>query len=70
MQSHGWRCAGEAIHFGGVGEFLFQRGGGSGLHKLAEARAGVGESPGGNLNLERIQNLNCMVEESRIQSVS
>ena len=44
--------AGEPVDLGGVGKFFLDGGSGGGLHKLAKARAGVGESPGGNLDLE------------------
>jgi hypothetical protein len=62
VQSHRGRDAGEAVDLSGVGKLLLDGGGGGGLHKLAKAGAGVGESPGGNLDLERIQSLNCQVE--------
>ena len=45
MQRQCGRCSGQAQHFSSVAEFFFKRGGGSGLHKLAEARAGVGKAP-------------------------
>jgi hypothetical protein len=62
MQGEGGSDAGEAVDFGRVGELFLDRGGGGGLHELSKASAGVGESPGGNLNLERIQSLNCQIE--------
>ena len=62
VQGHRGRDAGEAVDLGRVGEFFFDGGSGGGLHKLAKARAGVGESPGGNLDLERIQGLSGLFE--------
>ncbi len=56
--------AGEAVDLSRVAELLLDGGGGSGLDKLAEAGSGVGESPGGNLDLERVQRLNSQVEGS------
>jgi hypothetical protein len=55
------RRAGEPVHLGRVGELLLDGGSGGGLHKLAKARAGVGESPGGNLDLEESRALNCQI---------
>ena len=57
MQRHCGRGAGQAIHFGGVRKFLFDRGCRRGLHKLAEARTGVGESPGRDFDMEAVQRL-------------
>ena len=65
VQSQRGRGAGEAIDLGGVGELLFDGGSGGGLRKLAEARAGVGEAPGGNFDLERVQHLCCQIKGCR-----
>ncbi len=62
--------AGEAVDLGGVGEFFLDGGSGGGLHKLAEARAGVGESPGGNLDLKGVQSLCCQIVRLRIRIAS
>jgi hypothetical protein len=43
------------VDLGGVGEFFFEAGGGFGLVELAEARAGVGESPGGDFYAEVVE---------------
>ena len=48
---------GEAIDLSCVGELFLDGGGGCCLHKLAEARAGVRKSPGGNLDLEAVKSL-------------
>ena len=52
VQGHRGRGAREAVDLGRVGELLLDGGGCGSLHKLAKAGAGVGESPGGNLDLE------------------
>src|ERR1700761_6386681 len=49
--------AGEAMDFGGIAEFLINRLGGGGLQEFAEASAGVGETPGRQLDLKLIQGL-------------
>ena len=46
-----------AFTLAGVGELFFEAGGGGGLEKLAEARAGVGESPGGDFDAKVVQRL-------------
>jgi hypothetical protein len=45
MQRERRRCAGQLVHLSRIGELLFNGGRRSRLHKLAEARAGVGKSP-------------------------
>ena len=62
VEGHGGSDAGEAMDLGRVGKFLFDGGGGGGLGELAEARAGVCEAPGGNLDLEAVENLSGAVE--------
>ena len=44
-----------ALTCAGVGEFLFDGGGRGGLDELAEAGAGIGESPGWDLDAEFVQ---------------
>ena len=43
------------MHLAGVAEFFFEGGRGGGLQKFAEAGAGVGESPGRNLDVEAVE---------------
>jgi hypothetical protein len=43
------------MHFAGIGEFIFDAGGCTGLKKLAEASACVGETPGWDLDLKGIE---------------
>ena len=50
MERKGGRYSGQPVHFGGVGKLLLNGARSRSLHKLAEARAGVGESPRGNLD--------------------
>src|SRR5258708_2633071 len=47
VQREGGAYAGPAMDFGSVAEFFLDAGCRGGLQELAEARAGVGESPGG-----------------------
>ena len=64
VESEGGGHAGKAVYLGCVGELFLDGGGGGCLDELAKARTGVGESPGGNLDLERVQRLNSQVEGS------
>ena len=43
------------MHLAGIAELLFDRGGGGRLQEFAEARAGVGESPGGQFDVELVE---------------
>ena len=70
MQRQRRRNAGQPVHLGRVGKLLFDGGSGGGLRKLAETRAGVGEAPGGNLDLESIQRLKSLRRILRIQKAS
>ena len=54
VHGDGGAAAGEAVHLGGVGQFFVDGGGGGGVEELAEARAGVGEGPGGEFDPERV----------------
>ncbi len=67
VQSHSGRDSGEAVDLSSVGKLLLNGGSGGSLSKYAKASAGVGESPGGNLDLERIQSLHCPVENRRFR---
>src|SRR5581483_12152891 len=57
MQRECGCAAGEPMDFAGVREFFFNAGGGGWLQELSEARAGVGESPGRNLDAEIVKRL-------------
>ncbi len=67
MQRQRGRHARQPVHLGRVGKFLFNGGRRRSLHKLAKARAGVGKSPRRNLDLERIQRLECKLLNCRIR---
>ena len=55
MQRHAGTDSGLAMHLARIAELLLQRGGRRRLQKFAKARARVGESPGGQLDLKVIE---------------
>jgi len=57
MHGDGGAAAGQLVHLAGIAKLLFGAGGGRVLYEFAEARAGVGEAPGGQFDPERVQRL-------------
>src|ERR1700693_4518712 len=55
MKREGRASSGKGVNLSGVAEFFFDCGRRSGLNELSEARAGIGESPGRQLNFEFIE---------------
>jgi hypothetical protein len=55
MQRESGVDAGERVDLGGVGELFLDRGCGGGLQEFAETGAGVGESPGRNLDRKSVE---------------
>ena len=57
VQRHGLAGAGDRVDLSGVTEFFFDCSGGGWLNKFSETRAGVGEAPGRELDVEAIEDL-------------
>jgi len=60
VQGYGWTHAREQVHLARIAEFFFRRGGSGGLNEFSKSCAGVGETPGRQLDaegLERVKNL-------------
>ena len=60
VQGECGRGAGEAMDFGSIAEFLFERGGGGRLDEFSETRAGICKSPRRNFDLECVQDFECL----------
>ena len=57
VERDGWTDAGERVDLSSIAKFLFDGGGGGRLEKLAEACAGVGESPGRNFDAKTLERI-------------
>jgi hypothetical protein len=60
MERQGGSAAGEAMDFGSVGKFLFNRRSGCNLSELAEASSGIGEAPRRQFDLELVECIECL----------
>src|SRR5262249_55221505 len=57
VEGHGFAGSGEGVDLCGVAEFFFDASCGGGLNELPETSAGVGEAPGGKLDVEAVKDL-------------
>ncbi len=57
MKREGRAGSGDRVDLRGIAEFFFDIGGGGELNEFAEAGAGIGESPGRELDFEFVQRI-------------
>src|ERR1039458_6597670 len=65
VQRQSWRASGECVHLRGIGEFLLDCGRCLGLQKFAEPSAGIGKTPGGQFNAQRIESVADLLQVCR-----
>ena len=55
MQRHGWAGAGQGMHLPRVAELVFNRDRGRKLNEFSKTSPGVGETPGGQLDIKIVE---------------